>query len=259
MNRIILLLTTCLLFAGLPTAGDGQLLSGDGTLRRIRLPILMYHYVEELPPNVDDIRRGLTVSPALFRQHLEYLRQEGYETVNSEQVYNALMTGAPLPPRPIMLTFDDSYDTHYSIVFPLLREYGMIGTFYVITSALDHQRAGHMTWPQAIEMAQAGMEIAAHTKNHVELRNRTHDQLVYEVLGSIESVTAHIGRRPFGFSYPVGRYDRNTLQFMRTIGPIIATTTQNGLYISTDTMLTVPRLRIAQNVTPYALSRMLNS
>lgn len=256
MKNVLLLMIALLLIVAVHTQANTP--QGDGTLRRIRLPILMYHYVETLPPNADNIRRGLTVSPELFEQHLGYLQQHGYETVNSEQVYHALTVGAPLPPKPIMLTFDDGYDTHYSIVFPLLRQYGMIGTFYVITSALDHQRSGHMTWPQAVEMAQAGMEIAAHTKNHVELRGRTHDQLVYEVIGSIESITAYAGQRPFGFAYPVGRYDRNTLRFMATVGPIVATTTQNGLYISTDTMLTAPRLRITQNVTPYALGRMLN-
>jgi peptidoglycan/xylan/chitin deacetylase (PgdA/CDA1 family) len=230
----------------------------DGTLRRIRLPVLMYHYVEPLPPNADDIRRGLTISPELFRDHLAYLQQQGYQTVSFAQVYDALMTGSPLPPKPIILTFDDGYDNHYHIVFPLLQEFGMIGTFYVITAALDNQRSGYITWEQAAQMAQAGMEIGAHTKNHVELRGRSYDVLVYEVIGSIESVTAHIGQRPITFSYPVGRYDRDTLALMASLQPMMAVTTRSGMWISTDQMLEIPRIRISPNTSAFALSRLLS-
>jgi peptidoglycan/xylan/chitin deacetylase (PgdA/CDA1 family) len=232
--------------------------TSDGTMRRIRLPVLMYHYVEPLPPNADDIRRGLTVSPELFRDHLDYLQKQGYQTVSFAQVYDALMTGSPLPPKPIILTFDDGYDNHYHIVFPLLQEFGMIGTFYLITSALDEQRRGYITWEQAAQMAEAGMEIGAHTKNHVELRGRSYDVLVYEVVGSIESVTAHIGRRPITFSYPVGRYDRDTLTFMASIQPIIAVTTRSGIWVSSDQLLEVPRIRINPNTSVFALSRLLD-
>jgi len=232
--------------------------TSDGTMRRIRLPVLMYHYVEPLPPNADDIRRGLTVSPELFRDHLDYLQKQGYQTVSFAQVYDALMTGSPLPPKPIILTFDDGYDNHYHIVFPLLQEFGMIGTFYLITSALDEQRRGYITWEQAAQMAEAGMEIGAHTKNHVELRGRSYDVLVYEVVGSIESVTAHIGRRPMTFSYPVGRYDRDTLTFMASIQPIIAVTTRSGIWVSSDQLLEVPRIRINPNTSVFALSRLLD-
>ena len=49
----------------------------DGTIRKIRIPILMYHYVSPLPPDTDDIREGLTISPELFRSHIEFLKQEG--------------------------------------------------------------------------------------------------------------------------------------------------------------------------------------
>lgn len=252
----LLILVIPLLCAIYIRSAEGDSVS-DGTLRRIHLPILMYHYVDELPPNADDIRRGLTISPQLFRDHLSYLQQEGYQTITFRQAYEALMTGSPLPPKPVILTFDDGYDHHYSVVFPMLREFRMVGTFYVITGLLDNERMGYMTWEQAAEMANAGMEIGAHTKNHIDLRARSFDTLVYEIVGSIESVTAHTGHKLISFSYPIGRYDEDTLAVMATLSPIVAVTTQAGSRITSDQLLEVPRLRINPDTSVFALSRLL--
>lgn len=257
MKLCRLLIVLLVVGVALTIHASDELPASDGTMRRIHLPVLMYHYVDELPPNADDIRRGLTISPQLFREHLAYLRQEGFETITFRQAYSALMTGSPLPRKPIILTFDDAYDHHYSFVFPLLQEFGMVGTFYVITAALDNGWAGHMTWEQAAEMANAGMEMAAHTKNHIDLRARSFDMLVYEISGSIESVAAHTGERPIAFSYPIGRYDEDTLAVMATIKPVIAVTTQAGNRISSDLLLEVPRIRIHPDTTVFALSRLL--
>ncbi len=255
LHRLLIILL--FMGAALTAHASDDLPSSDGTMRRIHLPVLMYHYVDELPPDADDIRRGLTISPQLFREHLVYLQQEGFETITFRQAYSALMAGSSLPPKPVILTFDDAYDHHYTFVFPLLQEFNMVGTFYVITAALDNRWAGHMTWDQAAEMANAGMEIAAHTKNHIDLRARSFDTLVYEIIGSIESVTAHTGKRPLAFSYPIGRYDEDTLAVMATINPVIAVTTQAGNRISSDLLLEVPRIRINPDTTVFALSRLL--
>lgn len=257
MKRAYLLIVALLLVGARLFVSADDRPAPDGTLRRIHLPILMYHYVDKLPPNADDIRRGLTISPQLFRDHLRYLQQEGYQTVTFRQAYEALMTGRPLPPKPVVLTFDDGYDHHYSAVFPMLKEFHMVGTFYLITGALDSGRAGYMTWEQAAEMANAGMEIGAHTKNHIDLRARSFDTLVYEIVGSIESVTAHTGQRPISFSYPIGRYDEDTLAVMATLSPIVAVTTQAGSRIIGDQLLEVPRIRINPDTSVFALSRLL--
>jgi peptidoglycan/xylan/chitin deacetylase (PgdA/CDA1 family) len=107
----------------------------DGTIRRIRVPILMYHYVSPLPPDADDIRAGLTVSPETFRSHIEFLKSEGYETISLYEMNTALEYGLELPEKPIVLTFDDSYTDHYQYVFPVLKEFGYTGTFFVITGS----------------------------------------------------------------------------------------------------------------------------
>lgn len=221
--------------------------SFDGTLRRIRIPILMYHYVSELPPGADNLRVGLTVSPALFAAHLDALIAEGYTTITFPQLEAALQQGDGLPPRPVILTFDDGYDNHYTTVYPLLRQRGMFGTFYIATSFLDASRPGYITWDQAREMVVGGMMLDSHTKNHPSLASRDYNFLVYEILGSLESIEQNLKRDSFTFAYPIGAYDTLTLQVLAATSVHRAVTTQPGVYVTTDNRLEVPRVRIQNN------------
>lgn len=218
--------------------------AGDGTLRRIRVPILMYHYVSLLPGDADDLRVGLTVAPDVFRAQMELLSAQGYETISLYDLHAALLAGAPLPPQPIILTFDDGYSDHYTTVFPVLQELGFTATFFIITGRQDASDPAYMSWPQVQEMAAAGMDMEPHTKSHRDLRSRDHDFLVYEMLGSRESLTAHASGAAHMFSYPAGRYDDFTLRTARELDIWRAVTTQPGAWHTTDNNLELPRLRV---------------
>ncbi len=227
---------------------------GDGTLRRIRVPILMYHYISELPEDADDVREDLTVSPELFQEHVAYLQREGYHTISLYDLDAALSTGAALPDKPVILTFDDGYSDHYEHVFPMLHEAGFTATFFVITGLVDANQPGYLTWPQVEEMAVAGMQMEPHTKNHPSLNERDYDFLVYEMLGSRESLSAHTGQRAAMFSYPAGRYDGATLAVGHEMNIWRAVTTQPGMLHTTDNRLEVDRVRVhgATNATGLA-------
>jgi peptidoglycan/xylan/chitin deacetylase (PgdA/CDA1 family) len=231
----------------------------DGTLRRIRVPILMYHYVSELPPGADATRIDLTVSPNLFRAHMRYLSEQGYQTVSLYQLDAALRQGIPLPAKPIILTFDDGYVDHYQFVMPVLQQHGFVGTFFIITARADANDPRYMSWSQIREMADAGMSMEAHTKNHVDLRDRSYDFLIYEMLGSMESLAAYVGRQSHMFAYPVGHYDTMTLQVGEQLPIWRAVTTQSGALHTTDNRLELPRLRIHGNTTVSGLEAILQT
>lgn len=229
----------------------------DGTFRRIRVPILMYHYVSPLPPNADDVRRELSVSPEQFRSHIEYLFYEGYTAISMYQLDEALRTGTELPPKPVVLTFDDGHIDHFTNVFPILQEFGYTGTFFVITGLTDANDPNHVSWQQVQQMSDAGMSMEAHTKNHISLRQRSYDTLIYEMLGSMESLQAYTGRAPHIFSYPVGHYDNDTLAVARTLPIWRAVTTEAGRWHTTDNQLTMPRVRIPGNLSATGLASIL--
>lgn len=232
---------------------------GDGTLRRIRVPILMYHYVSELPPDADAYRVDLTIRPDIFHEHLRYLHDEGYTTISLYDLDQALLYGTPLPARPVVLTFDDGYTDHYTNVFPMLKEFGFTGTFFIITGRVDSNDPAYMSWDQVKAMAEAGMSMESHTKSHLDLRGRDYDFLVYELLGSMESLEAHTGHPVGIFSYPAGRYDENTLLVLSELPVKRAVTTQSGIFETSDNRLELPRLRISSDTGVPGLAYLLNS
>jgi len=257
MRILLPVIIWCLAVNVTPQAAAVNENSGDGILRRIHAPILMYHYIEDLPADADEIRTDLTVSPALFKDHLSYLAENDYETITFTDLHRALTHGATLPNKPVILTFDDGYDNHFTQAYPALAEFGFTGTFFVITGFLDDQRHGYMTWQQAKEMAAAGMTIASHTKTHPDLRQRSYDYLTYQILGSMESITAHTGIPPIVFSYPMGRYDHTVLSVIAQTRLLHAVTTQPGSLVTTDNQFEIPRLRIHNTTGTAELARLL--
>ncbi len=253
ISVIVLMMTGVATFA----VFDQAHLEQGSTLRRLRVPILMYHYVSELPSNADEIRRGLTVTPAIFKAHMQYLHDQGYTTISLYGLYDALTKGTVLPPKSIVLTFDDGYEDAYTNAFTVLKQFGFIGTFFVITSRPDANDPNYMSWSQIKEMSNAGMSMEPHTKDHLDLRQRDHDFLIYQMKGSIESLAAYTGRTPHMFDYPVGHYDAATLQVAKELGVWIGVSTANGDLQTTSARLHLPRLRISGNMSVGALASIL--
>jgi peptidoglycan/xylan/chitin deacetylase (PgdA/CDA1 family) len=230
----------------------------DGTLRRIRVPILMYHYVSPLPADADDVRRDLTITPEVFAAHLDYLAAAGYATISPYELYAALTTGAPLPPKPVLLTFDDGHIDHYQYVFPALQAHDFTGTFFIITGRADANDPAHVNWMQIAEMAAAGMNMEVHTKSHLSLVERDRDFLIYELLGSRESLHAHTGQEPRILSYPVGQFDEHTLQIATELDYWLAVTTEPGVdHVSTN-RLELPRVRVSYDTGVSGLAYLLD-
>lgn len=208
------------------------------------VPILMYHYVEDLPPRADSIRRDLTVHPEDFERQLQYLDRAGYHTISLTDLYLHLTEGRPLPERPIVLTFDDGYRDAYTVVFPLLQKYGFSGTFFVLATPAHFENPNHLTWAMMAEMADAGMEIEGHGRDHVDLRGQSYDFLVYQILGIKEAVEYHTGRPVHFFCYPSGQYDPDAIAVLQSAGYWGAVTTQYGRIHTRESLFTLHRVRI---------------
>jgi peptidoglycan/xylan/chitin deacetylase (PgdA/CDA1 family) len=131
--------------------------------RKINMPILMYHHITNAPThNMLDL--SLTVTPNVFGQQLDYLKQHGYHTITFNQLFDFLYYNGPLPNKPIILTFDDGYDDAYTFAYPILRKHGYSGMFYIITGKVGWK--GQATWDQLCEMLANGMQMGSHTITH---------------------------------------------------------------------------------------------
>lgn len=173
--------------------------------RVLRVPILMYHHISDAPPLALS-QVGLTVTDRDFAAQLDYLAAHGYRTVRLIDLFNALYYGRPLPPRPVVLTFDDGYLDAYTDAFPLLRRHHMIGEFNIITGycGLVVGVNRYMTWPQIAGMARAGMEMESHTIDHPDLGVIGDAKIRYELRFSRGILAAHIHHAVQFLAYPSG-------------------------------------------------------
>jgi peptidoglycan/xylan/chitin deacetylase (PgdA/CDA1 family) len=217
----------------------------------------MYHYVSEPPAGADAVRRDLSVAPAQFEAHLAYLRQAGYQVVTLDDLLYNLTLGWPLPARPVILTFDDGYADNYEQAFPLLQQYGVRAHFFIITDFVDEARPGYMSWPQIEEMARAGQRIGSHSRDHPDLRDKPLSYLVWQALGSAQTIEAHVGNHPRWVAYPSGRYDDAAIAVFRSAGYWGGVTTEQGATHTADRLFELRRVRVRGSHTADDLATLL--
>lgn len=215
--------------------------------REVKVPILMYHHVGPLPNAPDKIRIGLTILPDNFEAQLKFLQERGYTSIDFYQMQYALTLGQPLPAKPVVFTFDDAYEDVYQFALPLMKKYGFTGTVFVPTQFLDEGRADYMNWDQAKELADAGWRLEPHTKDHVEVKNRPRDYLIYQIYGSMETLRFHLGYQPRFFAYPSGEYDDKAIEILKEVGYWGAVTTDSGQYHRLAIAYKWGRIRVSGN------------
>jgi peptidoglycan/xylan/chitin deacetylase (PgdA/CDA1 family) len=213
----------------------------------------MYHYINSNPP-ADELAASLTVTePNLMRQ-LHYLRCAGYYSITLSQLFDAMQTGAPLPEKAVILTFDDGYADAYSNAFPILRSAGFGGSFGIVSDWVG--QPGYLTWEQLKEMSATGMEVVSHTANHPDLGRSpdwmVRDQLVRskqvleQNLGLPVSFLIYPSGEPFTFGTPVRQAQVPVL--VQESGYRGALTTRWGLVQDPAAAFAMSRVRVPGGV-----------
>jgi peptidoglycan/xylan/chitin deacetylase (PgdA/CDA1 family) len=213
-------------------------------MRTARVPILMYHYISVPPADADQYRLDLSVTPWDLDAQLGWLAANGYHSITLHDLLYHLTLGWPLPEKPVIITFDDGYRDAYENAFPILKKYGLIGTFFIITDRITFGEAAYMTWEQVIEMHNAGMDIQSHTRTHPDLRGVSEEELLWQLLGSREALEARLGKQVRFFCYPAGRYDDNAIRAVQQYGYWAAVTTEYGATHTQGNLFTLKRVRI---------------
>ena len=98
-----------------------------------KFSVVMYHYVRDLKNTRYPAIKGLDLQ--LFKEQLMYLKKH-YNFVTADQLVDAYQNKGELPPKSIVLTFDDAYSDHFTNVFPLLDEYKIQGFFFTPVKAI---------------------------------------------------------------------------------------------------------------------------
>lgn len=206
-------------------------------VEKFEVPILMYHYIRVAPAG-DQLGTNLSVSPENFAAHMKYLHDDNYRTIkladlvdpNRQEISKVYFEKK----KPIVISFDDGYEDAYTQAFPVLKQDGFIGTFFIIKDYIG--RDGRLTQTQIDEMSKAGMEFGSHTLTHPDLTKISLDDAKNQIFDSKGEWSV--------FCYPSGRYNEQTMTLVKEAGYLAAVTTKIGIARENSNLLELPRVRI---------------
>ncbi len=181
------------------------------------MPVLCYHHIREWKKSDTEDDRAYIVPPAKLEEQLKYLKDNGYHSVVSQQVYDYYANGKPLPDKPVMLSFDDSDNNQYTNALPLLKKYGFNATFFIMTVTIDKEN--YMTAEQLKELDKEGYDVQPHTWDHHMVTKYTTEEdwqrQIVEPKKTLEELLGH--PTPF-FAYPFGVYDAASAEKIKSYG-----------------------------------------
>jgi peptidoglycan/xylan/chitin deacetylase (PgdA/CDA1 family) len=225
------------------------------------VPVCMFHHVNE---NAGDF---LTVSVPVFAEMMARLHQEGYATLSSEEFREYMLGLRDVPPKSVLLTFDDAWLDVFVRAFPILCEFGHKFTVFVISDCADmatahpretvpeaflaHReaekvmhmsRAGEVmcSWDDLREMARSGLcSVENHTAGHGRL-----DDIGADIALGRDALRHRLGRAGNQLCWPSGRHDAKSLAVARALGIEITYLVRRGVNLAGHGAMRVKRFTV---------------
>ena len=195
-----------------------------------KLRVLEYHSI-----STDGFEDQITISKEKFIRQLDYLKSEGYTTMWLSEIDDYQQKRKPLPPKTVVLTFDDGYVNNYTELFPLLKQYNMKATCFMVLGRIGQNIdwAGKyvndsMQLMNKSQLQEIGshIEIAHHTFKHDNYTKITLDEVDEDLKQSNAVIeTENLNVFP-ALAYTFGRYYRKKGEKQTRLFDILK---QNGI------------------------------
>jgi peptidoglycan/xylan/chitin deacetylase (PgdA/CDA1 family) len=226
-----------------------------------RAVVLAYHAIAEL--RHDQVLSEYGVPGERFVEQLDALARHGWRFIDLSMLLCALEGDGQLPPRALLLTFDDAYADLQSAVLPALRNRGIPA----VTFAVAGQIGGTNAWDRGIgasslplldadglrNAARRGVEIGSHTVSHRRLPQVPADELSDELAGSAAQLEALGLPRPRVLAYPHGAWTPELAAAVHDAGYAAAFTIDPGVVERTSPRYALPRVEVYASDTPRNL------
>jgi peptidoglycan/xylan/chitin deacetylase (PgdA/CDA1 family) len=214
------------------------------------IPILLYHSVSTAPA---EWIAPFTVDPGTFARHLDLIAASGRTALTVSQLREGMLGTAQLPPRPVLVTFDDGY-ADFVQAAAVLSARGIPSTLYVTTGALRGRGAADprlalppaemLSWSTLPELVAQGVEIGAHTHTHPQLDVLPPRSAAEEIRRCKLLLEDTLGREVPGFAYPHGYHSASVRRSVEVAGYTSACAVMNALSSPADHPFTLARLTV---------------
>lgn len=206
MKKTALLVICFLLFTCVSVSADAH------------IPVLLYH---DLQPSYTSDKAATTITPQRFEEHISALLKNGYTPVSFEDVYNASAGMFKMPAKPVIISFDDGYDTNYKYAFPIIKKYKVKTTIFVVAKTVGKvlDTSVHFGWNEAKIMQQSGLvSIQSHTYDHKNLVTLDDFQLERELRLSKLIIEKNLGTRCNVVAFPYGSCNQKVIDAAKRAG-----------------------------------------
>ncbi|MFD1359096.1 stalk domain-containing protein [Fictibacillus halophilus] len=225
------------------------------------IPVLMYHHFSE-----KIVDGNTTIKPSEFKEHLQYLKKNGFSTISVSDLMAYKEGTASLPENPVLITLDDGYLSNYQYAFPVLKELKMKATIFIVTQDVGNTTLlnPHFNWVQAREMEKSGfVDIQSHTnyshykvgkhaalsspmngETHIQFKNRVRKDLIT----SRDLIRRNLGKTSLALAYPYGSYSGSTLKIAKEVGFKMAFTVKKGHVYKQSPQFELDRINIPQGM-----------
>jgi len=219
----------------------------------ITCPILLYHRIED-PPSPNSLAARYYTAPSDFEWQMMSLKNWGYTTIPISVLVEAITNGSLLPTRPIVITFDDGYESVYKNAFPTMQVDGFIGVLYLVGNYIGSD--GYMDVGQIQAMTKDGWEIGSHSMTHPHLP-AVHDQINEEGGQSKNRIASKIGVGIETFAYPYGEIDSFVVRKIAEYGYKAAVGLGTNYINGMDTLYYLSRIEVRNGTDLAAFEALL--
>jgi peptidoglycan/xylan/chitin deacetylase (PgdA/CDA1 family) len=191
--------------------------------------ILFYHRVSR-------DRDLLAVAPEDFRRQMDMLAEEGFVVLDLLTAWQALGRGE-LPPRALVLNFDDGYLDFAEEAWPVLREYGFPATVFVAPGLVDGTarmswyatQPPLLTWTDIAALQREGVRFEPHTMTHPNLGTLDDETCRWEIAESRAVLEERLGGGRIAFCYPGGRAGERERRAVADAGIVLGVGCEPGM------------------------------
>jgi peptidoglycan/xylan/chitin deacetylase (PgdA/CDA1 family) len=216
------------------------------------VPVLMYHVIN--PPPANAKFPGLYVPAGEFSAQMQALKAAGWHAVTLDQLQAYWTRGVPLGPgKPIVLTFDNGYQSQFTNAMPVLKRMGWVGDEMIQLDFINLTSQGGLSDGQVRGLLAAGWELDTQGLTHYDLITASPTKLHAEIANARQQLHRRYGVPVDWFAYPSGHYNDTVISALKDAGFLGSMTVIPGWAARSDDPFRLPRLRVLGGTSPSAL------